>query len=182
MLRLQASIGNAAVTRLIARSRVGGFFDPAAELDESEPEGGGDDFEDELAGWTFNDVTTQGFRDAHVVRGPQDLVGAGQRVAQQRAKPTSTSVLFTAADQMSLVDVIRAKARFFAGRKAPNSLQQQTTKRKFLFVEFRKSGARYKLVQAGFGRIRYAAQAMNTLGGTAFEVNHLEGMEDVERS
>ena len=168
----------------LQRSRFGNpFFDPMAELDAfdaASSDSDGDaraDFVEDAKTWDFDDVTTDDFRDNHVVEGGQGLLDTAEAVAKRRNKPLSTSVLFTEADKTSLTDSMRAKALSFAQGAAPNSLQHQTTKRRFLFAEHAKDKkGRFKLGDVAFGKMQYAAQGFNVLGGKQYEVNHLDGM------
>jgi hypothetical protein len=138
--------------------------------------------------WTFDDVTTAEFRRDHVVKGPGDLVGQAKATAQRRKKPVSTSVLFTADDQRKLVKRIRKNALGLARSAAPDSLQGQTTGWKLLFAQFRqKPGKRgqdpkQELEEVAFGKLEYAAEGVEVGGGKQYQVNHLDGMAQIERS
>ena len=138
--------------------------------------------------WTFDDITTAEFRRDHVVKGPGDLVGQAKATAQRRQKPVSTSVLFTADDQRKLVKRIRKNALGFARGAAPDSLQGQTTGWKLLFAQFRQKpgkrgqDAKQELEEVAFGKLEYAAEGDEVGGGKQYQVNHLDGMAQIERS
>jgi hypothetical protein len=133
---------------------------------------------DTLEELDFDDLTTDDFRNNHVVT--SSLLSQGETVARRRNKDVSTTILIAGSDREDFVEEIKEKTLGGEYRQVFQTTGKNlnTSDTEFLIAEYVKRGNKIELNRYGLGKIIYGVVSAVTVGGYMYTVTHIHNVTE----
>lgn len=153
--------------------------------DFSDEDAGSDDapsFEDTINELSFEDLTSDAFRNNHVVE--TNLVANGLVIATKRKKPLSTVVLLDAKAKEIFCAEIRKKTLnlTYANVYRDTKKNINTSEDIYSIVEYTQEEKSYTKTKEGTALLVYGVTSAKTVGGYMYTAHHIETIRDYKAS